>query len=260
MLRADDRRFAKSTGAFAVATTADFATDAEAGVAYLKGRSDIAGRIGLIGQSEGGIIAPMVAARNPDVAFIVMMAGSGVPGDELLVMQGELISEASGMSHEAAEKNATTERAALEIVKQEKDVATMEKKLRELLGPTVPEAQLGAQIKQITSPWFRYFLVYDPASAVMKVKCPVLAINGEKDLQVPPKQNLPAIRQALQAGGNADFEVEELAGLNHLFQTAKTGSPAEYAEIEETISPVALQKIAGWIVKEDPHTYSQRTK
>jgi uncharacterized protein len=250
VLRADDRGFAKSTGVFATATTADFATDAEAGIAYLKRRPDVAGRIGLIGHSEGGIIAPMVAARNADVAFIVMMAGSGVPGAEILILQGELISEAGGMSHEDAAKNAATERKALEIVARETDNAIAEKQLRELLGSTLPEAQVGAQIKQITSPWFRYFLVYDPAPALMKVSCPVLAINGEKDLQVPPKQNLPAIRQALEQGGNKDFEVEELPGLNHLFQTARTGSPAEYAEIEETMSPVALRKIADWIVKE----------
>jgi fermentation-respiration switch protein FrsA (DUF1100 family) len=260
VLRADDRGFAKSTGSFVTATTADFSTDAEAGVAYLNSRPDVAGRIGLIGHSEGGIIAPMVAARNPDIAFIVMMAGSGVPGDELLVMQGKLISEASGVTEEAAEKSAATERKALEIVKREADVAVAEKNLRELLGPTLPEVQLGAQIKQITSPWFRYFLGYDPAPALMKVKCPVLAINGEKDLQVPPKQNLPAIRKALEAGGNPNFEVDELPGLNHLFQTAKTGSPAEYAEIEETMSPVALDKIADWILKEDLRAYPQRTK
>ena len=202
----------------------------------------------------------MVAARNPDVSFIVMMAGSGVRGDELLVMQGKLISEASGITHDAAEESAATERKALEIVEKETDAAVAEKKLRELLGPTVPEAQIGAQIKQIMSPWFRYFLVYDPAPALMKVKCPVLAINGEKDLQVPPKQNLPAIQKALEAGGNPNFEVDELPGLNHLFQTAKTGSPREYAEIEETMSPVALEKIAGWIVKEDLAAASQRTK
>jgi hypothetical protein len=249
VLRADDRGFAKSTGMFSTATTADFATDAEAGVAYLKSRPEVAGPIGLVGHSEGGIIAPMVAARNPDVAFIVMMANSGVRGDELLVMQGALISEASGVPHEAVEKSAVTERKALEVVKQETDADVTAKKLRELLGTTIPEAQLDAQIKQITSPWFRYFLVYDPAPALMKVKCPVLAINGDKDLQVPPKQNLPAIRKALQDGGNKNFEVDELAGLNHLFQTAKTGSPAEYAEIEETISPVALEKIAVWIAK-----------
>jgi uncharacterized protein len=250
VLRADDRGFGKSTGTFANATTADFATDAEAGIAYLKTRPEIApNRIGLIGHSEGGVIAPMVAARNPDVAFIVMMAGTGVPGDELLVAQGQLISEAGGLAHDTAEKNAAEERKALKIVEQETDTAVMDKKLRELLGQTLQEPQLGAQITFITSPWTRYFLVYDPAVALAKVKCPVLAINGEKDLQVPPKLNLPPIRKALQSSGNKNYEVDELPGLNHLFQTSKTGAPAEYALIAETMSPLALQKIADWIVK-----------
>jgi uncharacterized protein len=202
----------------------------------------------------------MVAARNSDVAFIVMLAGTGVAGDEVLVVQAQLISEASGVSHEAAEKNAAEERKALTIVKQGTDVAAMEIKLRELLLPSEPEAQLAAQIKQMTSPWFRYFLAYDPAAALSTVRCPVLAINGEKDLQVSPKQNLPAIQKALQSGGNKDFEVDELPGLNHLFQTAGTGSPAEYATIEETISPVALRKIGDWIVKEELTAYNQRTR
>ena len=134
----------------------------------------------------------MVAARNPDVAFIVMMAGTGVPGDELLVAQGQSISEAGGLAHDTAEKNAAEERKALKIVEQETDTAVMDKKLRELLGQTLQEPQLGAQITFITSPWTRYFLVYDPAVALAKVKCPVLAINGEKDLQVPPKAKPPA--------------------------------------------------------------------
>jgi uncharacterized protein len=95
----------------------------------------------------------------------------------------------------------------------------------------------------------QYFIHYDPATALSKVTCPVLALNGEKDVQVPPKQNLPAIRQALEAAGNKNFEIDELPGLNHLFQTAKTGGLSEYAEIEETMSPVALEKIASWILK-----------
>ena len=114
----------------------------------------------------------------------------------------------------------------------------------------MPEPQIGAQIKTLTSPWFRYFMAYDPATALRKVTCPVLAINGEKDTQVPPEQNLPAIRKALEEAGNKHFEVDELPGLNHLFQTAKTGSPAEYVQIEETISPVALDKMASWILKQ----------
>jgi len=123
----------------------------------------------------------------------------------------------------------------------------LEKELREKISGEEPEPQIGAQIKTLTSPWFRYFLTYDPATALRKVTCPVLAINGEKDTQVPPKQNLPAIRTALEQGGNKHFEADELPGLNHLFQTAKTGSPAEYAQIEETISPVALDRMASWI-------------
>jgi pimeloyl-ACP methyl ester carboxylesterase len=250
VLRADDRGIGQSGGNFATATTADFATDAEAGVAYLKTRPEAdPQKIGLIGHSEGAIIAPMVAARNPDVAFLVMMAGSGVPGDEILVAQVLLISEASGRSHAQAEQSAAEEREILALVKQEKDNAVLEKELREKLAGKIPEARLGVQIKALDSPWFRYFVEYDPATALRRVTCPVLAITGEKDLQVPPKQNLPAIRKALEAAGNKNFEVVELPGLNHLFQTAKTGAPSEYAEIEETMSPVAIEKIASWILK-----------
>jgi fermentation-respiration switch protein FrsA (DUF1100 family) len=249
VLRADDRGFAKSTGNFSGATTADFATDAEAGVAYLKSRSEVdPHKIGLIGHSEGGLIAPMVAARNHDVAFIVMMAGPGMNGEEILVEQGRLINEASGMSHEKALQDAVDERTMLDLIKQEKDDAALEKKLREMLAGKVPEAMVGTQVKQVMSPWFRYFISYDPAATLRKVTCPVLAINGEKDLQVPPKQNLPVIRKALEEGGNKNFEVDELPGLNHLFQTATTGALSEYAEIEETMSPVALEKMAGWIL------------
>jgi len=251
VLRADDRGIGKSTGTFATATTTDFATDAEAGIAYLKTRPEVnAHKIGLIGHSEGGIIAPMVAARNHDVAFIVMMAGSGVPGDEIIVEQLRLIMEAGGAPHDAAEKQAATEREILALVKQESDSAALEKKLRDKLAGTVPEAQVGAAIRQVNTPWMRYFISYDPAIALRQVTCPTLAINGEKDLQVPPKQNLPAIRKALETAGNKNAEVDELPGLNHLFQTATTGSPNEYAQISETISPVALEKITDWIVKQ----------
>jgi fermentation-respiration switch protein FrsA (DUF1100 family) len=251
VLRADDRGTAKSTGNFATATTADFATDTEAGIAYLKTRPEVNPRkIGLIGHSEGGIIAPMIAARNPDVAFIVMMAGSGVPGDDILVAQVQAIAESSGKSHEDAMKAATRQRELLTLVETEKDETVLEAKMKEKLTGEVPDAQIGAAIKTLTSPWFRYFMTYDPAIALRKVTCPVLAINGEKDTQVPPAQNLPAIRKALEQGGNKHFEVDELPGLNHLFQTAKTGSPSEYASIEETISPVALDKMSTWILKQ----------
>jgi hypothetical protein len=250
VLRADDRGVGKSTGDFAGATTADFATDTEAGIAYLKTRTEVNAKlIGLIGHSEGGVIAPMIAARNRDVAFIVMLAGSGVPGDEIIVAQTELIVEAGGKSHEEAMKAGAKEREILKLVEQHTDDALLEKQLREELAGEMSNAQIGAAIKQLNSPWLRYFITYDPATALKKVTCPVLALNGAKDLQVPPRQNLPAIRSALEAAGNKNFEVDELPGLNHLFQTAKTGAPAEYSEIEETMAPVVLEKISSWILK-----------
>lgn len=251
VLRADKRGVGESEGDYSRATTADFASDAEAGFNYLKTRPEVnPHRIGLIGHSEGGVMAPMVAARNPQVAFVVMLAGTGVPGDQILVAQTELITLAAGASHAEAEKAAGAEREVLELVKNSNDDAQLKKELREKLAGKMPEARLGMQMTLIDSPWFRFFVRYDPATALEKVTCPVLALNGEKDLQVPPKLNLPAIRKALQAGGNKNFETDELPGLNHLFQTAKTGSPSEYAEIEETMSPLALEKIAGWILKQ----------
>jgi uncharacterized protein len=244
VLRADDRGFGKSGGNPETATTADFATDAEAGVAFLKTRPEVdVHKIGLIGDSEGGIIAPMVAARNSDIAFIVMMAGPGVPGNEVLVEQVRMIAVAMGAGPSDVEKNVAAQREAMAVIKREKDTAKMEKELKEKLG--IPEGQL----KAIGSPWFRFFLDYDPATSLSKLKCRVLAINGDKDVQVSSKQNLPAIRKALEAGGNRNFDLVEFPGLNHLFQTAKTGAPTEYGEIEETISPVVLERIAGWILK-----------
>ncbi len=251
VLRADDRGTGKSTGVFANATTADFATDVEAGVVYLKTRPEVDSRkIGLIGHSEGGLIAPMIAARNKDVAYIVMMAGTGVPGDQVLVAQGEAIEVASGKDPAEASLNAAKEKAMLAMVESEKDDATLQKELKQKMTGTVPDAQIGMAIQQVTSPWMRFFLTYDPAIALRKVSCPVLAINGSLDKQVLPTQNLPAIRKALEESGNKHVEVDELPGLNHLFQTATTGSPTEYAQIEETMSPVALEKMSTWILKQ----------
>ncbi len=250
VLRVDDRGIGGSGGNFGAATTADFATDVEAGISYLKTRPEVNVRkIGLIGHSEGGVIAPMVAARNPDVAFIVMMAGTGVTGDQILAKQQALINLAMGMKAEDVRSASARQQKMLELVKGEPDNAALAKKFKQEFAGVIPDAQLDSQLKTLTSPWMRYFLSYDPAEALRRVKCPVLAINGEKDLQVPPSQNLPAIRKSLAAGGNPDYEVVELPGLNHLFQTAKTGSPGEYVEIEETISPVALEKIANWVAR-----------
>ncbi len=251
VLRYDKRGIGKSTGNYATATTADFADDAEGALRYLKTRSEADPRhIGLIGHSEGGTIAPIVAARNKDVDFIILMAGTGVPGDQILVEQHRLIALTMGMAPDEVEKQAKREREFIDLVEREKDNAVVEKEVRARMGAGVPDAQIGPMVKELTSAWFRYFFTYDPATSLRKVQCPVLALNGSLDLQVPPKQNLPAIRKALEEGGNKHYEVDELPGLNHLFQTAKTGAPSEYAEIEETISPAVLDKIATWILKQ----------
>ncbi|MBI2840861.1 MAG: alpha/beta fold hydrolase [Acidobacteria bacterium] len=256
VLRADDRGTGKSTGSYSTATTADFATDVEAGITYLRTRPEIdKSRIGLIGHSEGGVIAPMVAARTPGVAFIVLMAGTGVKGDEVLVEQVRLLARASGKSETEADGLAAQQREVLALIQAEKDNAVLEKKLREKFGDLASDGQMSIQIKAIQSPWFRYFMQYDPAVALRKTTCPVLAINGERDVQVSSRQNLPAIRRALEEAGNRDFETVELPGLNHLFQTSKTGSVGEYVEIEETVSPVALERVATWILE---HTQPAR--
>jgi hypothetical protein len=251
VLRYDKRGVGKSTGKYATATTADFADDAEGALRYLKTRSEAdPHRIGLIGHSEGGTIAPIVAARNKDVDFIVLMAGTGVPGDQILVEQHRLIALSMGMPLETVDAQVKREREFITLVEREKDNAVVEKEVHTRMGSDTPDAQIGTMVKELTSVWFRYFFTYDPATSLRKVQCPVLALNGSLDLQVPPKQNLPAIRKALDEGGNKHYEIDELPGLNHLFQTAKTGSPSEYAEIEETISPVVLDKIATWVLKQ----------
>ena len=262
VLRVDDRGVGGSTGSITTSTSEDFAGDVLTGIEFLKTRKEInAKQIGLIGHSEGGLIAPMVAARSSEVAFIVLMAGPGLRGEEILYLQGALIAKANGATDEAITRSRATQEAIFTIVKEEKDNAAAEKRIRENLpklmeGMTEEQkktsgsgAAVEAQLKMVLTPWFRYFLAYDPKAALMKVRCPVLALNGEKDLQVPPDEDLKAIDQTLSAARNPDYKVVKLPGLNHLFQTSKTGSPLEYAEIQETISPAALDTMSNWILK-----------
>ncbi len=248
VLRADKRGIGKSTGLYSGATSADFATDVEAALAYLKLRPEIdPHHIGLIGHSEGGIIAPMVAARNPGVAYVVLLAGSGVSGYDLMPEQIRLGNIAAGATPAQADQAADFQRELLTLIRTEKDPAALQKQLHDKLIFAMKEEQIAPTIAFSLGPWFRYFLSYDPATDLRKLTCPVLALNGSLDTQVSPTQNLPKIHAALQQAGNKHFETLELPNLNHLFQTAKTGSVSEYAQIEETISPTALNKIAAWI-------------
>jgi hypothetical protein len=266
VLRYDDRGFGESEGTFATATTADFATDALAAARFLRSRPGIdPDAVGIIGHSEGGLVGPAVAAESSAVAWIVMLAGPGVPGEEILNAQIEKISRASGSSEEDIARALRTQKRIYEVLRADLDRTTTRSRLRSVFQAAVDsaspamrasmgtdpeqiEAYIDGQINQITSPWFRHFLRYDPRPALEKVTVPVLAMIGSLDLQVPPEQNLPEIEAALERAGNDDITARRLPGLNHLFQTATTGSPAEYASIEETFSPAALDIISSWIV------------
>lgn len=260
VLRFDKRGIGQSTGDFASATTVDFARDATAGIEYLKSRKEIdAAKIGLIGHSEGGIIAPMIAAKSEDVAFIVLMAGPGVNGEKILYEQGALMQRANGVDEETIELQRKLQEKVFAIVKSEPDPALTVSKLTQAIGQyweDLPEEQrkianldASTVANEFNSPWMRYFLTHDPSSDLRQVKAPVLAIAGELDLQVPPKQNLPVIAKALQDGGNRDHTVMELPKLNHVFQTCKTGLVTETANSEETIAPQALETISSWILE-----------
>lgn len=257
-LRYDDRGFANSTGNFMAATSSDFANDAQAAVRFLRTQKGIASKhVGVLGHSEGGLIAPMVAVRDADVAFIVLLAGPGLPGDSILLMQQELIAKASGAPQAMIDTNEVVNSRLFAAVKAARDsadaVARVNASVDRMVAslPADEQAQARARLdiakKQLLTPWMMYFLAYDPRPTLRRVHVPVLALDGSLDLQVPPKQDLASIDTALKRGGNRDYRVVELPGLNHLFQPAKTGSPSEYAAIEQTFSPDALQIIADWI-------------
>lgn len=263
VLRVDDRGIGGSDKGAPNATSQNYAEDVLAGVTYLKTRKEVdPKRIGLIGHSEGGMIAPIVVTKSPDVAFIVMMAGMGQTGRDVVLMQGDLMSKTAGVDAQTVANVRRVYAGLFDILKAEKDNAVAEKKMRDLVAKEVgamddtQKKSFEAVLKQINvqmglyvSDWFRYFLLFDPAPVLEKVKVPVLAIVGEKDLQVPPKENMQLIEAALKKGGNKNHTVLILPGLNHVFQTAKTGLPTEYGTIEETMSPTALNTISEWILK-----------
>jgi len=261
VLRYDDRGVGQSKGDFKTATSADFATDVESAITFLKTRKEInKKKIGLVGHSEGGLIAPMVASKSKDVSFIVLLAGTGIQGDKLLLLQQELIAKANGVSETDIKKSIETNSKLFEMVVKSNDNMKLKTYLTNSINETlkndtsaeIPNGMtkdefVSMQVNQISSPWMQYFMKFNPATTLEKVKCPVLAVNGEKDLQVPPKENLTAIKNALTKGGNKNVTTKEFLNLNHLFQECKTGAPGEYSTIEQTFSPTALEEITNWI-------------
>ena len=286
VLRFDDRGIGSSTGRFEGSTTLDFASDVSSAVDFMKQLCiadlstneyprnpdngermmppDMAAplimpsNLGLIGHSEGGLVASIVASRRNDVSQIILLAGPGIPGEKILMQQSALIARAAGVDEKEIDQAAKTNKALYKIVNETPDNFVADQKIKafftsnneqlKLKGKEIiSDEEIQSQIQTLTSPWFRFFLSYDPADALSKVKCRVLALNGSLDMQVPPADNLKAIENALKTGGNLSYKVIELPGLNHLFQTAKTGAPSEYATIAETISPTVLDKILEWI-------------
>jgi alpha-beta hydrolase superfamily lysophospholipase len=261
VLRFDDRGIGKSQGSQLNATSADFGSDVEAAFNFLKSNAKInPAAIGLIGHSEGGLIAPIVASSNPGIAFIVSLAGPGVTGQQIIIRQSQDISRLSGISEEQIRKSTETNKKLYAVLRKEKDNKKAEVKIIAIYKETLEKDkaskedtekavnQLKATFGVSIYTWFRYFIVTDPAIFWKKVKCPVLALNGEKDLQVAADENLPAIEKAVKSSGNSSVKTIKLPGLNHLFQLCNKGLPAEYGEIEQTFSPGALQIISDWIL------------
>lgn len=259
VLRYDDRGFGKSTGDHGMATTADFATDVISAVNYLKLRTDIdTQKIGLVGHSEGGIIAPLAANQTEDISFIVLLASTGIPGRELLIQQAKTFRPFSVPDEDAFEQFV---RKSIEIASSDKAIAPIKSELTAhynsylppiLMSLGVTDDQISEviakEIEAIITPWKRYFYNYNPADEIEKLRIPVISLNGSKDTQVIAKINQNGIRNALIKGKNENYKILELADLNHLFQECETGNINEYNKIEQTMSPIALKEISSWIL------------
>jgi pimeloyl-ACP methyl ester carboxylesterase len=253
VLRVDDRGVGGSEGDPRTATSADFADDVRAGIAFLRARKDVnPARVGLIGHSEGGAIAPMVCATDPRLAFEVLLVGPGVNGGELVTGQARELMTRSGVPPAQLEGNMKAQETVIGLVRTVKDPEALKNQVKATLQPLTREdgtghaqltpAEVERQAEAAAMPWFRFFVNYEPGPTLAKVKTPTLALNGSLDMQVPAAQNLTAIKQA-----NPKITTRELMGLNHLFQHATTGMPGEYAAIEETMAPEALEAITTWV-------------
>jgi pimeloyl-ACP methyl ester carboxylesterase len=263
VLRYDDRGTNESTGKFSIATTEDFAQDASAAVGFLKHHERInPDQIGLAGHSEGGLIAPMVVGLRDDIAFVCLLAATGVDGATINQSQTEALLRAEGVDESEIQIVLKINRAVINVSTKAEPDADLSNEFEDVIKDvvqSVPESdrelaeqniRKGIQNSKgkLQSQWMRFFLTYDPRPALTRIKCPVLAMIGTKDLQVLPDLNMPEIKKALTAGGNQDFEIVELEGLNHLFQQCETGAMSEYVTIQETFNPKALKKIGDWII------------
>ena len=267
VLRVDDRAVGKSTGSFSQSTSLDFVNDVCNSVEYLKTKPGVdLKKIGLIGHSEGGMIAPMVAVKRNDIDFIVLLAGPGEKIEKLMAEQNAAILSSQGVNEKAVQSfrdfYPSVNESIIQATSMEDASARLSKALDEWIKKTPKNYVLATtgisddstknkftmkMVGAMYSPWFRYFLAFDPQPWLKQLRCKVLALNGEKDVQVPAHSNLDGIQNALENSQTKDFEVHAVPGLNHLFQTCKRCTVQEYGLLEETFSPVALQMIGDWM-------------
>ena len=235
--------------------------DTEAAMNYLRSRKEINTRkIGIIGHSCGGTIAGDIAAKDPNISFIISLAGAAVRGDSLMLKQVELISKSQGMPDPVWQTMKPSVRHRYSLLQQtDKSSDEIRKEVyadvtrtmsAEQLKDLNTVQQLSAQINFMTSPWYLHFMRYDPTASLKKIKCPVLALNGEKDIQVDADMNLTAIKQHISENGNKNVTIKVYPKLNHLFQTCEKGTLAEYGQLEETINPEVLKDMTEWIKKQ----------
>ena len=258
VLRYDDRGVGQSGGKFEGSTTSDFAYDAQAAYNFLSKTKKInRKRIGIIGHSEGAMVAPMVAASDSTVKFIVLLAGPGIPIDQLMLKQTEVTSRFAGISEEEIAISLELNRKFYDILLNEQNDDKAKEKIEQIVRehqnsmPSEISKQISDELPQLTktmlSPWFRYFINFNPEHFLRQINCPVLAINGSKDCQVSAIENLDGIRKSVKVTNNKNVYTYIMPGLNHLMQHCETGSVNEYIKIEETFSEEVMKIMADWI-------------
>lgn len=259
VLRYDKRGVEKSTGNYDSANSFHFANDVKSALDYLLTRDEInKQQIGLIGHSEGGLIAPIVASKSSNVAFIISLAGPSISGDKILLSQQKAIAIAKGVDLLEIENSQKLNREAFNIVKKYENNDTLNKKMTEYIknislnDPDKPESMtlddyVNTQVSGVLRPWMVNFLRYEPSDFIKHVKCPVLAINGSKDLQVLANKNLAEWKRILESSGNKNVTIKEFQNLNHLFQNSKSGLPDEYENLNESFSKKVMEEMSVWI-------------
>lgn len=264
VLRYDDRGFGKSTGDYQSSTLIDFSKDVESAISFLKTRPNInPNKIGLVGHSEGALVGAITASKSDDVSFLVSMAGPGQSVDKLFFLQHKLMSQAKGIPKDKIARCLKIEKKLFELVKSSTNVDTLKKQLTNHLEANYKDyhflngtkGSLEEKIKEEVNFYTSISLVdelknFTPSTYFKKVKCPVLALGGSKDLHVPTKENIEAIKKALEEGENYNVTTKIFPNLNHFFQECTTGLPSEIEQIEQTISPLVLEEMATWIASQ----------